>query len=60
MKFGHKPSFASSYNFQSVVHRIVAKSLHAYIESWGQNLGNVTFWPPGPDVLASGYHLPLG
>ena len=47
----------SVLQFRCVVHRIVAKKLCRIMRS---NLGNVTFWPPGPDVPASGSHLLLG
>ena len=55
MKFVHKPSFASSYDFLVPFFKIYVKN---YIESWGQTFGTPDFDLRVRSVPASGSKVP--
>ena len=57
MEFGHKPSFASSYDFLVL---FIEVSIKNYIESWGQTFGTPDFDLWVRSVPASGSKVPGG
>ena len=57
MQFGHKPSFALSYDFLMLFIELWLKN---YIESWGQTWGTSNFDLRVRSVPASGSEVPSG